>query len=102
MDLFKNFKDLKNYCTKLSELLAGINVDGVKLKIGKFIVVETPSKDAANRLKGLMHKVIEEEHQAMTGIYKKIETAFEEIQTDLFKNNEETEEKTVKFGKKAQ
>jgi hypothetical protein len=90
MDLFKNFKDLKAYCTELKDLAGGICIEGTKIKIGKYKIVQTPSKDAATRLKTILKEAIEKEHKAMTDIYKKIETTLEEIQLDLFKEEPDT------------
>lgn len=104
MDLFKNFRDLKTYCSELSTLMSSICTDGAKVKIGKFKIVETPSKDAAKRLCDKLNYIIETEHIEMANIYKKIEATLEEIQMDLFKRDEnkevKKEEKPVKFGAK--
>lgn len=86
MDLFKNLKDLKAYCAELSTLEKSICVDGTKLKIGKYKIVQTPSGDAANRLKKILKEVISKESDSMSGIYDKIEKTLKEIQIDLFDN----------------
>ncbi len=84
MDPF--MKGLKAYCTELSTLEKSICVDGTKLKIGKFKIVQTPSSDAANRLKKVLKEVISKESDSMAGIYDKIEKILKEIQIDLFNN----------------
>lgn len=101
MDLFKNAKDIKVYCTELSELMKTITITGKRVKIGKFKVVETPSDIAAKRLHKKIRDAIICEHIEMTEIYNKIEATLNEIQIDLFKTDEEKEEKnTLKFGSK--
>lgn len=101
MDLFKNLKDLKSYCTELSNLQNSITANDTKVKIGKFKIVETPTKEAAKRLQQLLHKIIENEHTAMTEIYRRIEITLKEIQTDLYKSDDELKETTMTFGSKA-
>lgn len=100
MDLFKNLKDLKAYCTELSDLQSSITANGTKVKIGKFKIVDTPSDDAAKRLQQLFHNIIESEYTSMTEIYRRIEVTLEEIQTDIFKLDDELKETTLKFGSK--
>lgn len=102
MDLFKNIKGLKAYCTELSELCQTISVSDTRVKIGKFKIIETPSKDAAIRLHHKIRDAIISEQIDMSEIYTKIESTLSEIQIDLFKegSEESKEDNTLKFGSK--
>lgn len=88
MDLFKNIKDLKIYSRTLSELFENITLTGIKVKIGKFRIIETPSEDAAERLYNKLRTAVESELIEVKTMYDKIENTLKTIQVDLFKDNE--------------
>ena len=101
MDLFKNFKDLHNYCNELSSLLVSITAEGAKVKVGKFKVVNTPSKEMAEKLSEKLRAAVGAERTDMVDTYSRIETILEEAQTNLFHTDKDKKnEQAVAFSSK--
>lgn len=97
MDLFKNIKDLKTYGEEIKELFCSITMNGTKVKIGKFKIIDTPCVEAAERLFIKISLAVESEMMEIKSMYDKIEDALEEIQTDLFKSRKDA---TIKLESK--
>lgn len=95
MDLFKNVKELKDYRKELTTLYNLITANESKVKIGKFRIIQTPTNEAAARLSMKLCTVIGKELEEITEAYSQIEQALENVQTNLFKNEEEKEAQIV-------
>lgn len=103
MDIFKNIKELKTYTDNLTELCDSLVIYEAKVKIGKFKIIQTPSEMAAKRLHEKLHSAVEEELTEIKDACTRIESAFEQLQTDLFKTEvHEPKENTLTFGSKVQ
>lgn len=90
MDLFKTIKGLKAYSNDLGQLYGSITaVLGTKVKIGKYKIIETPSKELAKRLREKLCDAVKEELDEITMLHEKAERILDEIQMDLFKTEEE-------------
>lgn len=94
MDLFKNIKELNGYKKELSVFLEAIKKEKLKIKIGKYKIIETPSEIAATRLHEKLRSAVEGELIEVTNICTRIEKTINKIQTDLFKDIEPEEQET--------
>lgn len=103
MDLFKSIKELKTYTENLAELCDSLVIHESKVKIGKFKIIQTPSEIAAKRLHEKLHCAVYDELTEIKNACTQIESAFEQLQTDLFKTEvHEPKENTLTFGSKVQ